>query len=177
MQLLQCDRPHRDGLQLVDPSPDLGFPLPPESYSQVKKEGFEPTQPTPTAPTQSHTFEPETYISDGFEESDYGLLPPDYSVIIRPYGDDSDDMMLSELRPRWIIMYEPNLDFIRRVEVCNRQYTYPVILILLIVLGIQEFVSWIGSQALSYDPPGNERGAQIPYWNTEGEGRIYTIDR
>lgn len=49
-------------------------------------------------------------------EGDYGLLPPQETVIIRPYGDDSDDMMLSELRPRWIIMYDPNQDFLRRVE-------------------------------------------------------------
>lgn len=56
-------------------------------------------------------------ISEGPFGGDYGLLPPQETVIIRPYGDDGDDMMLAELRPRWIIMYDPNQDFLRRVEV------------------------------------------------------------
>lgn len=55
-------------------------------------------------------------------DTDYGLLPPDDAVIIRPYGGEDDDILLQELRPRFVIMYEPNLPFIRRLEVyknCN----------------------------------------------------------
>ncbi|KAF8342893.1 uncharacterized protein EI90DRAFT_3030592 [Cantharellus anzutake] len=111
-----------DNLQPIGSSPDLGFPLPPEAYSQIKKESLERTQPANMVPTiQEH---PQANFPDLSEvsnletpQSDYGLLPPDHTIIIRPYGDDSDDMMLAELRPRWIIMYEPSIDFIRRVEV------------------------------------------------------------
>jgi len=48
----------------------------------------------------------------------YGLLVPAQTVVVRAYGDDSDDRMLAELQPRFIVMYEPNQDFIRRIEVC-----------------------------------------------------------
>ncbi|KAJ1305133.1 hypothetical protein OPQ81_000170 [Rhizoctonia solani] len=51
------------------------------------------------------------------EEEDYGLLEDEQVVLVRTYGDDADDQLLSEIRPRYIVMMEPNLDFIRRVEV------------------------------------------------------------
>ncbi|KAI0029603.1 hypothetical protein K488DRAFT_56035 [Vararia minispora EC-137] len=47
----------------------------------------------------------------------YGLLPPQMTVLVRAYSDDSDDRLLAEIQPRFIIMYEPNQDFIRRIEV------------------------------------------------------------
>lgn len=39
---------------------------------------------------------------------------------MRAYSDDSDDRILAELQPRYIIMFEPNLEFVRRVEVYKR---------------------------------------------------------
>ena len=51
-------------------------------------------------------------------ESCYGLLVPAQTVIVRAYADDGDDRMLAELQPRFIVMYEPNQDFVRRIEVC-----------------------------------------------------------
>ena len=50
-------------------------------------------------------------------DTDYGLLAPEDAVIIRPYGGEDDDILLQELRPRFVVMYEPNLAFIRRLEV------------------------------------------------------------
>ena len=50
-------------------------------------------------------------------EADYGMLAPEQTVIIRAYSEDSDDTVLSEIQPRYVIMYEPNLDFVRRLEV------------------------------------------------------------
>lgn len=47
----------------------------------------------------------------------YGLVQPEQLVIVRSYGDDTDDLVLAEIRPRFIIMYEPNLEFVRRIEV------------------------------------------------------------
>ena len=51
-------------------------------------------------------------------EPSYGLLVPAQTVIVRAYADDNDDRLLAELQPRFIVMYEPNQDFIRRIEVC-----------------------------------------------------------
>ncbi|EJT99777.1 hypothetical protein DACRYDRAFT_96032 [Dacryopinax primogenitus] len=50
-------------------------------------------------------------------DQDFGIIPDEQIVLIRAYGDDSDDLLLAELQPRWIIMYEPDQAFIRRVEV------------------------------------------------------------
>ncbi|KAJ7591596.1 hypothetical protein C8J56DRAFT_935948 [Mycena floridula] len=47
----------------------------------------------------------------------YGLLSPPQTVLIRAYSDDTDDRMLDEIKPRFIIMFEPCMEFVRRVEV------------------------------------------------------------
>lgn len=47
----------------------------------------------------------------------YGLITPPETVLIRPYSDDSDDRMLDEIKPRFIVMFEPCMEFVRRVEV------------------------------------------------------------
>lgn len=38
-------------------------------------------------------------------------------VVVMPYDGDMDDRVLEEMRPRFVVMYEPNPSFIRRVEV------------------------------------------------------------
>lgn len=55
----------------------------------------------------------------GFDMN-YGLVHPEETVIVRAYSDDSDDMMLMELRPRFVVMFDPNLEFLRRMEVFDR---------------------------------------------------------
>lgn len=47
----------------------------------------------------------------------YGLVIPSQTVVVRAFSDDSDDRILAELQPRFIVMYEPNMEFIRRIEV------------------------------------------------------------
>ena len=75
----------------------------------------------------------------GFDMN-YGLVQPEETVIVRAYSDDSDDMMLMELRPRFVVMFDPNLEFLRRMEVFDR------VLALRIYpenpLGISKFESW-----------------------------------
>ena len=58
----------------------------------------------------------------------YGLLAPEQTVIVRPYTDDDDDLVLREVQPRFIVMFEPNLEFIRRIEVCPFHVTLYIIL-------------------------------------------------
>ena len=49
----------------------------------------------------------------------YGIIPAEEFVLIRTYSDDTDDILLAELKPRFIVMYEPHHEFIRRIEVCD----------------------------------------------------------
>ncbi|KAF8632697.1 hypothetical protein AX15_001750 [Amanita polypyramis BW_CC] len=57
------------------------------------------------------------------EDTNYGLLAPEETVIIRAYSDDSDDRMLAELQPRFIVMFEPCMEFTRRIEVYRSSHT------------------------------------------------------
>lgn len=50
-------------------------------------------------------------------DAHYGLLAPEQTVLVRPYSDDTDDRMLAEMQPKFIVMFEPNMEFIRRIEV------------------------------------------------------------
>ena len=58
-------------------------------------------------------------LDEGFDMN-YGLVQPEETVIVRAYSDDSDDMMLMELRPRFVVMFDPSLEFLRRIEVFGR---------------------------------------------------------
>jgi DNA excision repair protein ERCC-4 len=40
-------------------------------------------------------------------------------VVILPYDGDMDDRVLEEMKPRFVVMYEPNPSFIRRIEVSH----------------------------------------------------------
>ncbi|KAJ6145844.1 hypothetical protein N7470_009739 [Penicillium chermesinum] len=49
-------------------------------------------------------------------EDFYELYNMDDLVMVHPYDGDMDEHILEEVRPRYIIMYEPDAAFIRRVE-------------------------------------------------------------
>ncbi|KAF9482914.1 hypothetical protein BDN70DRAFT_964606 [Pholiota conissans] len=57
----------------------------------------------------------------------YGLLAPEQTVLVRAYSDDTDDLVISEIKPKFIIMVEPDMDFVRRIEVYKSSHpTYAV---------------------------------------------------
>lgn len=61
----------------------------------------------------------ENFVIDDITEEDmtYGLLAPEETVVVRAYSDDSDDRILAELQPKFIVMFEPSMEFARRIEV------------------------------------------------------------
>ncbi|CAH7667918.1 hypothetical protein BY996DRAFT_4584876 [Phakopsora pachyrhizi] len=64
--------------------------------------------------------EDEDSVDDDFNEENlincFELMPVDDLVVICPYLGDEDDRILEALRPRYIIMYEVDVAFVRRVE-------------------------------------------------------------
>ncbi|EST05062.1 ERCC4 domain protein [Kalmanozyma brasiliensis GHG001] len=70
--------------------------------------------------TGSSTLEAEQ-ISDEIDEVEFdaffGMLSMENLVVVRSYRGDQDDKVLQELRPRFVIMYDPDPAFVRRVEV------------------------------------------------------------
>ncbi|KDE08113.1 hypothetical protein MVLG_01595 [Microbotryum lychnidis-dioicae p1A1 Lamole] len=50
-----------------------------------------------------------------FDET-FGLLDNEDLVLIRPYSDDDDDKVLEELRPKYVVLFDPDPAFVRRLE-------------------------------------------------------------
>ena len=73
------------------------------------------TQQTLLAPSAQQS------LTDDFDEvafqSYFGLIPAEDLVIIRPYSGEEDETTLQDIRPRFIVMYDPDPAFIRRIEV------------------------------------------------------------
>ncbi|KAG8933581.1 hypothetical protein FRC02_011596 [Tulasnella sp. 418] len=83
-------------------------------------EKFLEAQPLNVLEDEEITYVGERMDVDAWNSTDddyFGLLEPEQVVVVRTYGDDGDDQILSELRPRYIVMYDPNQDFVRRIEV------------------------------------------------------------
>ncbi|WVQ62983.1 uncharacterized protein L199_001132 [Kwoniella botswanensis] len=123
MQWALAESSRGAGLSSSTPAPDPSLALLARS-GVVEEQDLDPT-------TSSLTFSYTSSTSNRFPDSsgydfglmpenfedEYGLLAPEDTVIIRPYGGEDDDILLQELRPRFVVMYEPNLAFIRRLEV------------------------------------------------------------
>jgi DNA excision repair protein ERCC-4 len=64
-------------------------------------------------------------ILDDLEDMEdfYELYDMNDLIMIHPYDGDMDERILEEARPRYIIMYEPDAAFIRRVEVYRSSHT------------------------------------------------------
>lgn len=53
----------------------------------------------------------------------YELFDTNSLIIVHPYSGDLDEHILEEAKPRYVIMYEPDAAFIRRVEVYRSSHT------------------------------------------------------
>ena len=69
--------------------------------------------------TEEEAKQKEDIIADPLENMDdyYQLYEMKDLLVIHSYDGDQDEYVLEEVKPRYIIMYEPDASFIRRVEV------------------------------------------------------------
>ncbi|KIV90867.1 hypothetical protein PV10_05473 [Exophiala mesophila] len=77
-------------------------------------------------PTEAESQQKEEVVMDDLQdagESYFELYTPEDQIVVHPYDGDSDDLLLEEIRPKYIIMYSPSPDFIRRVEVYRSSHT------------------------------------------------------
>ncbi|KAL6239553.1 hypothetical protein BDW75DRAFT_198497 [Aspergillus navahoensis] len=99
----------------------VATPRPPNSSVQADTEPSEQMsvlmdeiQPTEI----EETLKEEIIIDDLEDMGDfYELYDMDDLIMVHPFDGDMDEHILEEVRPRYIIMYEPDPAFIRRVEV------------------------------------------------------------
>ncbi|KAK3938405.1 hypothetical protein QBC46DRAFT_390252 [Diplogelasinospora grovesii] len=69
--------------------------------------------------TEEEAGQKEDVVADPLEDMDdyYQMYEMQDLVVIHAYDGDQDEHVLEEVKPRYIIMYEPDASFIRRVEV------------------------------------------------------------
>lgn len=70
-------------------------------------------------PTEAEAVQKEDIIIDPLDDMEdyFQLYDMKDLVIIHSYNGDMDEHVLEEVKPRYIIMYEPDTSFVRRVEV------------------------------------------------------------
>jgi DNA excision repair protein ERCC-4 len=68
---------------------------------------------------------PDEVTVDPMDDKDeyYELFDMNDMIIVHPYDGDIDEHVLEEVRPRYVVMYEPEAAFIRRVEVYRSSHT------------------------------------------------------
>jgi DNA excision repair protein ERCC-4 len=70
-------------------------------------------------PTEAESAQKEEILADPLDDMEdyYQLYDMQDLVVIHAYDGDMDEHVLEEVKPRYIIMYEPDTSFVRRVEV------------------------------------------------------------
>ena len=70
-------------------------------------------------PTEMDSAQKDEIVLDSLDDMEdyFELYEMNDLVVIHPYDGDVDEHVLDEVRPRYVIMYEPDAAFIRRVEV------------------------------------------------------------
>ncbi|KIX10656.1 uncharacterized protein Z518_01740 [Rhinocladiella mackenziei CBS 650.93] len=77
-------------------------------------------------PTESEALQREDIVIDDLNDAGedfFELYSPNDQIVVHPYDGDQDDQLLEEIRPKYIIMYSPSADFIRRVEVYRSSHS------------------------------------------------------
>ncbi|KAF2155713.1 DNA repair endonuclease XPF [Myriangium duriaei CBS 260.36] len=71
------------------------------------------------APSEAEAAQKAEIGADPLEDMDeyYELYDMKDLIVVHPYDGDMDEHVLAEVKPRYVIMYEPDAAFIRRVEV------------------------------------------------------------
>ncbi|KAI9887918.1 MAG: hypothetical protein M1823_000307 [Watsoniomyces obsoletus] len=79
-------------------------------------------QPTEVEQQTTH----EIIIDDPLQDMEeyFEMFSMNDVIVIHPYEGDMDEHVLEEIKPRYIIMYEPDSAFIRRVEVYRSSHSH-----------------------------------------------------
>lgn len=70
-------------------------------------------------PTEAESAQKEDIVADPLDDMEdyYQLYDMQDLLVIHAYDGDMDEHILEEVKPRYIIMYEPDTSFVRRIEV------------------------------------------------------------
>lgn len=76
-------------------------------------------------PTEQEEMQKAEIATDPLDDMEtfYELYDMKELLLIHPYDGDMDERLLEEIKPRYIVMYEPDAAFIRRIEVYRSSHT------------------------------------------------------
>lgn len=120
-------------------------------------------------PTEVEVAQKEEIIIDELEEMEdfYELYDMDDLIVVHPYDGDMDEHILEEVRPRYIIMYEPDHAFIRRVEVYRSSHIGRNVRVYFVYYGgsveEQRYLSAVRREKDSFTKLIKEKGVRYPF--------------
>ncbi|KAF1997944.1 DNA repair endonuclease XPF [Amniculicola lignicola CBS 123094] len=110
-------------------------------------------------------YDPLDNMEDFYELFDMNSL-----VIIHPYEGDMDEHVLEETKPRYVVMYEPDAAFIRRIEVYRSSHTDRTVKVFFMYYGgsveEQRYLSAVRREKDSFTRLIRERGNMAITLNT-----------
>ncbi len=76
-------------------------------------------------PTELEAQEAPELVTDSLQDTEdyFEIFEMNDLLIVHPYDGDMDEHVLEEIKPKYIIMYEPDSGFIRRVEVYRSSHS------------------------------------------------------
>jgi DNA excision repair protein ERCC-4 len=110
---------------------------------------------------QEVAVDPMEDMEDYFE-----LFEMENLVVVHPFRGDMDDRLLEELRPRWIVMYNPDTSFVRRVEVYRSSHEERQVKVFFMFYGDsveeQRFLSMVRREKDAFSRLVNEKAVSFP---------------
>ena len=138
-------------------------------------------------PADSDPMQKDDIVVDSLEnmEDYFELYEMDDLVVVHRYDGDMDELVLEEVRPRYVIMYEPDAAFIRRVEVYRSSHNDRNIKVYFMYYGgsveEQRYLSAVRKEKDAFTKLIKERSvcprmkrAEMP-WLTETQNMALTI--
>lgn len=126
-------------------------------------------------PTSAEMLQKTEVVIDDLADTGedfFELYEPDDTVVVHPYDGDQDDQLLEEIRPRYIIMYTPSPDFIRRVELYRSSHTDRTVRVYFMYYGgsveEQRYLSAVRREKDSFTKLIRERGTMALTLNDVG---------
>lgn len=119
-------------------------------------------------PTEVEEAQKDEIVVDDLEEMEdfYELYDMGDLIMIHPYDGDMDEHILEEVRPRYVIMYEPDPAFIRRVEVYRSSHVGRNVRVYFVYYGgsveEQRYLSAVRREKDSFTKLIKEKGVRIP---------------
>ncbi|AEO65088.1 20ffaa8c-a83d-456f-b117-40a0cadacff5 [Thermothielavioides terrestris] len=126
--------------------------------------------------TEEETKQKEDIVADPLEDMDdyYQLYEMQDLVVVHAYDGDQDEHILEEVKPKYIVMYEPDAAFIRRVEVYRSSHNDRNVRVYFLYYGgsveEQRYLSTVRREKDAFTKLIKERASMSVVMTTDAQG-------